>query len=90
MSPTLYDSDMIICSEVLSYDSIEENELYAVVTTSGAVLVKRLRQIGRNGNSQIVQLNLSADNEPAAAACRIPITSVRSLLRIERTLSASA
>lgn len=90
MSPTLFDSDMVICSEVHSYDAIEEDELYAIVTITGAVLVKRLRQVRRNGNSQIVQLNLGADNEPAAADCRIPISSVRSLLKVERTLSASA
>ena len=90
MSPTLFDRDMVICSEVQSYDVIEENELYAIITTSGAVLVKRLRQVRRNGNSQIVQLNLVADNEPASAACRIPMSCVRSLLKVEQTLSASA
>lgn len=90
MSPTLFDRDMVICSEVQSYDVIEENELYAIITTSGAVLVKRLRQVRRNGNSQIVQLNLVADNEPASPACRIPMSCVRSLLKVEQTLSASA
>jgi phage repressor protein C with HTH and peptisase S24 domain len=90
MSPTLYDSDMVICSEVPSLETIEENELYAIVTTTGAVIIKRLRQIRRNGNSQIVQLNLLADNEPVEAACRIPISKVRSLLKIEQHLSASA
>lgn len=90
MSPTLLDRDMIICSEVQSYDRIEENELYAIVTTSGAVLVKRLQQIRRNGNSQIVQLHLVADNEPITTACRIPMSCVRSLLKVEQTLSASA
>ncbi len=90
MSPTLFDRDMVICSEVQSYDVIEENELYAIVTTSGAVLVKRVRQVRRNGNSQIVQLNLVADNEPASAAFRIPMSCVRSLLKVEQTLSASA
>lgn len=90
MSPTLFDHDMVICSEVQSYDNIKENELYAVVTTSGAVLVKRLHRIRRNGNSQIVQLNLIADNEPASATCRIPISCVRSLLKVEQTLPASA
>ena len=89
MSPTLHHKDVVICSEINHFDLLEEGQLYAVVTASGAVLVKRLHNIRRNTHNQIIQLKWMSDNDPN----RLDVlhrNDVRQILQVQQCLQASA
>lgn len=88
MAPTISNGDMVICRELEPFENIEENELYAVITVSGAVIVKRVENVRRNGNSQIIQLKLVSDNEETAL--EIPTCNIKTLLKVEKRLPATA
>ncbi|BDS14800.1 S24 family peptidase [Aureispira anguillae] len=90
MAPTISNGDMVICRELEPFESIEENELYAIITTSGIVMVKRIQKVRRNGNSQIIQLKLADDNQPEKSAFKIPTCNIRTLLKVEEKLTATA
>ena len=89
MSPTLYHQDVVICNEIHTLDLLEEGDLYAVVTQTGAVLVKRLHTIRRNAHSQVTQLKWVCDNQPG----RVDVLhrrDIRQILHVQQRLQASA
>lgn len=90
MAPTISNGDMVICRLLEPFENIEENELYAIITTSGAVMIKRVQKVRRNSNSQIVQLNVVNDNQKEKEALKIPTCNIRTLLKVEEKLSATA
>jgi len=90
MAPTIANGDMVICRELEPFENIEENELYAVITTTGIVMIKRVQKVKWNGNSQIKQLNLASDNTTEEAAFQISGYNIRTLLKVEQKLPATA
>lgn len=88
MAPTISNGDMVICRELEPFENIEENELYAVITISGAVIIKRVQNVRRNRNSQIIQLKLVSDNEETPL--KIPTCNIKTLLKVEERLPATA
>lgn len=90
MTPTISNGDMVICRELEPFENIEENELYAVITTTGVVMIKRVQKVKRNGNSQIRQLNLASDNAMEEPDFQISGYNIRTLLKVEQKLPATA
>jgi len=90
MAPTISNGDMVICRELEPFENIEENELYAVITTTGAVMIKRVQKVKWNRNSQIRQLNLASDNAIEEPAFQISGYNIRTLLKVEQKLPATA
>jgi phage repressor protein C with HTH and peptisase S24 domain len=90
MAPTIANGDMVICRELEPFENIEENELYAVITTTGAVMIKRVQKVKWNRNSQIRQLNLASDNEIEEPTFQISGYNIRTLLKVEQRLPATA
>ncbi|CAA6808614.1 MAG: Putative transcriptional regulator [uncultured Aureispira sp.] len=90
MAPTIANGDMVICRELEPFESIEENELYAVITTTGIVMIKRVQKVQWNGNSQIRQLNLASDNTTEEPSFQISGYNIRTLLKVEQKLPATA
>jgi phage repressor protein C with HTH and peptisase S24 domain len=90
MAPTIANGDMVICRELEPFENIEENELYAVITTTGVVMIKRVQKVKWTGNSQIRQLNLASDNETEEPAFQISGHNIRTLLKVEQKLPATA
>jgi len=88
MNPTIANGDMVICKQQAQLESVEENEVYAIVTHTGAVLVKRVKKV-INPNGRIVQLKLISDN-PAEKPLRLGINNIKQLLKVEQTVAASA
>lgn len=89
MSPTLHNEDVVICSELSILDELREQELYAVITRTGSVLVKRLSSIRRNHQGQITQLKWVNDNYPH----RVDVLhrrDIRQILCVQQRLSVSA
>lgn len=92
MAPTIFSGDSIICKELEALDTfetLEENELYTIITTSGSILVKRIQKV-RNQHNRIVQLKLISDNKLAQMPFKISISNIYTLLRVEQKLTAIA
>lgn len=90
MAPMLAPNDVLICRPIPVWEEIQENEVYAIVTTNGSILVKRVDQIRRTSNSTIVQLRLRSDNEGQQRPIRLAKSNIKALFKLERKLSASA
>ena len=86
MTPTIADGDMVICRSLDSHERIIENEIYAIVTSSGNVMVKRVQKI-LNKHRQMLGLKLISDNYLEHDPFTIPIHEVRKLLKVERKLT---
>jgi len=86
MTPTIADGDMVICRSLDSHERIVENEIYAVVTTSGNVMIKRIQKIF-NKHRQIEGLKLISDNYLEHDPFTLAIHEVRKLLKVERKLT---
>lgn len=89
MFPTISNGDMVICSQLEQFETVEENELYAIITHTGMVLVKRV-QIIKNRNNKVVQLKLISDNKSQYTPIKIPTQNIRSLLKVEQKVTATA
>jgi len=89
MTPTMSNGDMVVCRTLTPLEVIEENELYAIITVSGAVLIKRIQKI-RDRNSKIIQLKLISDNEEEHNPFKISIHNIRTLLKVEQNLAKTA
>ena len=90
MAPTMSNGDMVVCkTSATSLETIEENELYAVITTTGAVMIKRVQKI-RDRNSKIIQLKLISDNNLEHHPFKIPIYNIHTLLKVEQNLAETA
>lgn len=88
MSPTISNGDIVVCRKIESLGFVEENELYALITNSGGVLVKRIQKI-RDQNNKIIQLKLISDNFRGYKPFRISIKDIRFLLKVEKKLKYS-
>lgn len=86
MSPTIADGDMVICRSLETNDRIIENEIYAIVTKSGNVMVKRIQNI-LNKNRQVVAFKLISDNYLEHDPFSVPVNDVRKLLKVVRKLT---
>jgi phage repressor protein C with HTH and peptisase S24 domain len=86
MTPTIDDGDMVICRSLEPHERIIENEIYAIVTNNGNVMVKRVQKI-LNKHRQLQQLKLISDNYLEHDPFTIPINEVRKLLKVERKLT---
>ena len=89
MAPTISNGDMVLCSTINSLETIEENDLYAIITSSGKTLIKRV-QIIRDRNSKIIQLKLISDNRQQHRSFKIPIQNIKYLLKVEKKYAATA
>ena len=88
MSPTISNGDLVICRKIESLGSVEENELYALITNSGTVLVKRIQKI-RDRNSKVIQLKLISDNFRGHKPFKISTNDIRFLLKVEKKMDTS-
>lgn len=86
MSPTISDSDMVICSPLENNDRINDNEVYAIVTDN-AVLVKRIQKVYTK-NRQLAKLKLISDNYLEHDPIILNISQVRKIMKVERKLAA--
>lgn len=86
MSPTIANGDMVICRALESYDRIIENEIYAIVTKSGNVMVKRVQNI-LDKNKQVTAFKLISDNYLDHDPFSVPIQDIRELLKVVRKLT---
>lgn len=86
MTPTIADGDMVICRSLDSHERIVENEIYAIVTSSGNVMVKRIQKI-LNKHKQVQDLKCISDNYLEHDPFTLSIHEVRKLLKVERKLT---
>lgn len=86
MSPTIADGDMVICRAIDTNERIVENEIYAIVTSSGNVMVKRVQKI-LNKNRQLKGIKCISDNYLEHDPFTLGIHEVRKLLKVERKLT---
>ena len=86
MTPTIADGDMVICRSLDSHERILENEIYAIVTNAGNVMVKRIQKIlGRN--RQLKGIKCISDNYLEHDPFTLSLHEVRKLLKVERKLT---
>lgn len=86
MSPTIADGDMVICRSIDTNERIVENEIYAIVTSVGNVMVKRIQKI-LNKNRQLKGIKCISDNYLEHDPFTLAIHEVRKLLKVERKLT---
>ncbi|WP_264790009.1 S24 family peptidase [Aureispira anguillae] len=86
MTPTIADGDMVICRSLDSHERIVENEIYAIVTSSGNVMVKRVQKI-LNKYKQVQGIKCISDNYLEHDPFTLSINEVRKLLKVERKLT---
>lgn len=86
MTPTIADGDMVICRSLESHERIIENEIYAIVTSSGNVMVKRIQKI-LNKHRQVQGIKCISDNYLEHDPFTLSINEVRKLLKVERKLT---
>ena len=85
MKPTISASDMVICSPISMEDEIEEDEIYAVVSST-CVWVKRVQKcFDRHG--RWTHLRLISDNSDEFDPFIIENSEVRSLLKVTRRIT---
>lgn len=89
MAPTISNGDMVLCCTVDSIETIEENDLYVIITSTGKTLIKRVQKI-RDRNSKIILLKLISDNQQKHQSLKIPVNTIRSLLKVEKKYAATA
>lgn len=86
MLPTISNGDMILCRTLQPLENIEEKGLYTIVTTTGAVLVRRVDKIyyGQNG---VAQLKLVVDNsDKQQDSIKIHVQNIRAIFKVEQTI----
>jgi phage repressor protein C with HTH and peptisase S24 domain len=85
MLPTISNGDMILCRTLKPLEAIEEKGLYTIVTTTGAVMVKRVEKVfyGSNGVSQ---LKLVSDNAEKQDGFKIHVQNIRAVLKVVHTI----
>jgi phage repressor protein C with HTH and peptisase S24 domain len=86
MSPTIADGDMVICRAIDTNERIIENEIYAIVTNAGNVMVKRVQKI-HDKHRQLKGLKCISDNYLEHDPFTLAIHEVRKLLKVERKLT---
>ncbi|MGH1335625.1 MAG: S24 family peptidase [Aureispira sp.] len=86
MNPTIADGDMVICRSIDTNERIIENEIYAIVTSVGNVMVKRIQKI-LNKNRQLKGIKCISDNYLEHDPFTLAIHEVRKLLKVERKLT---
>jgi phage repressor protein C with HTH and peptisase S24 domain len=86
MSPTIADGDMVICRAIDTNERIVDNEIYAIVTSSGNVMVKRVQKI-LNKTRQVKGIKCISDNYLEHDPFTLAIHEVRKLLKVERKLT---
>lgn len=86
MIPTISDGDMVICRSLDSSERVVENEIYAIVTSSGNVMVKRIQKIF-NKHRQLQGLKCISDNYLEHDPFTLSIHEVQKLLKVERKLT---
>lgn len=86
MSPTIADGDMVICRSIDTNERIVENEIYAIVTSTGNVMVKRVQKI-LDKNRQLKGIKCISDNYLEHDPFTLAIHEVRKLLKVERKLT---
>lgn len=86
MTPTISDGDMVICRSLDSNERIIENEIYAIVTSSGNVMVKRVQKI-LNKHRQLQGIKCISDNYLEHDPFTLTINEVQKLLKVERKLT---
>jgi phage repressor protein C with HTH and peptisase S24 domain len=86
MIPTISDGDMVICRSLDSNERIIENEIYAIVTSSGNVMVKRIQKIF-NKHRQLQGIKCISDNYLEHDPFTLTINEVQKLLKVERKLT---
>lgn len=85
MSPTIADGDMVICRPMESHERIIENQIYAVSTKSGNLMIKRVQKIYKN--QQVHELKLISDNFLEHDPFLVPIQEVQKLMKVVRKLT---
>lgn len=86
MSPTIADGDMVICRAIETNERIVENEIYAIVTNTGNVMVKRVQKI-LHKNRQLKGIKCISDNYLEHDPFTLAIHEIRKLLKVERKLT---
>lgn len=86
MTPTIADGDMVICRTVETHERIVENEIYAIVTRAGNVMVKRIQKI-HGPNRQLKGIKCISDNYLEHDPFTLSLHEVRKLLKVERKLT---
>lgn len=86
MTPTISDGDMVICRSLDSNERVVENEIYAIVTSSGNVMIKRIQKIF-NKHRQLEGIKCISDNYLEHDPFTLTINEVQKLLKVERKLT---
>lgn len=86
MTPTIADGDMVICRAIEQHERIFENEIYAIVTNAGNVMVKRIQKI-LGKNRQLKGIKCISDNYLEHDPFTLALHEVRKLLKVERKLT---
>ena len=89
MAPTISNGDMVLCCTIDCIETIEENDLYAIVTKKGNVLIKRVQKI-RNRNNKTIKLKLISDNYTQHQTLKILVKNIKSLFKVEKKYAAIA
>lgn len=86
MTPTIADGDMVICRALDTHERIIENEVYAIVTNAGNVMVKRIQKI-LGKTHQLKGIKCISDNYLEHDPFTLALHEVRKLLKVERKLT---
>lgn len=85
MAPTIRSGDLVICQPLDSYETIRDNEIYAVVTAQ-SVMVKRIRR-EYDSQNHLTSLKLISDNYIEHDPFEVDLGEVRQVLRVVRRLT---
>lgn len=85
MKPTIEAGDMVICSPISMSDELQDDQVYAVVSSS-CVWVKRVQKC-HDRHGRCTHLRLISDNKEEFDPFIIENTEVRSLLKVTRRIT---
>lgn len=86
MTPTLRDSDMVICKPFDNPERIIDNEVYAIVSDL-AVQVKRIQKIYDFKTKKLQKIKLISDNYLEHDPFYLEIQQVRKILKVDRKIT---
>ncbi len=85
MAPTIKTGDMVICHPLDSFNEMQNNEVYAIVTNQ-SVWVKRLQKI-YDEYGTLTHLKMISDNRDEFDPFVLEVSEVRKLLEVKKRLT---
>ncbi|EJF54022.1 putative transcriptional regulator [Saprospira grandis DSM 2844] len=85
MQPTLSNGDLVICRPLEGIERVQENEVYAIVSSHG-VQVKRIQKVFNK--NRLTHLKLISDNYLEHDPFMVEVAEVRKIMKVDRKVTA--